>query len=754
MLVGLLCTALFGQVEVKRSGGWLESAFVEWGLYDGADMYNVYYKESSASEWVKTDKQLVRNYGEYGRADVVGIKAGIYDLKVVATAGGEEIAASATTIENIGVEAHDRSGFAFMNGKVPGAYNMDGTLKANTKVIYVNSKNFDTVELEVNSNDKGSKIKFVGLQNILRENGVWKYQQYNNKMPICVRVIGEINTSSFPSSSWGSKDEGLSIKCNTKGKEMNFTLEGIGEDATFNGVGILVRSSTSVEIRNIAILNDIDDNLSLDTDNLYTWVHNCDLFYGMAGGDADQAKGDGSLDVKGDSKYQTYSYNHFWDSGKCSLCGMSSETGPNYITYHHNWFDHSDSRHPRVRTMTVHVYNNYYDGVSKYGIGATTGSSVFVEANYFRNTNRPMMSSLQGTDASGAKGTFSGEDGGMIKAYGNIYAECGKNFSYITANSVEGSAATAVNATSFDAYEAKSRDEKVPESYVAKSGGTKYNNFDTDATLMPSYTADKAEDVPAKVMKYAGRVNGGDLKYTFNNAVDDALYAVNSAIKNLLTSYKTTLVAVSAFGDNISGEEEGEETSGGEGGDAPGTGETGTDGEQEYALYVNADGTKYTSDGFYTLTSTNTSKQSNTYNGTTYAYAIKLESSTVISFTPTVKSKLVIILTGATTVKLNDAETAKATADADNKGLYKLELDVDAKANTIKKRDTNNIVYMYLIPNDTATGIETIGRGKEAINVEYYSLTGVRSDKAGKGINIMKTYYTDGSSDCKKIVKK
>lgn len=57
--------------------------------------------------------------------------------------------------------------------------------------------------------------------------------------------------------------------------------------------------------------------------------------------------------------------------------------------------------------MSVHVWNNYYDGCAKYGVGATTGSSVFVESNYFRATKDPMLISLQGTDAKGS-GTFSG----------------------------------------------------------------------------------------------------------------------------------------------------------------------------------------------------------------------------------------------------------------------------------------------------------------------------------------------------------
>ena len=147
---------------------------------------------------------------------------------------------------------------------------------------------------------------------------------------------------------------------------------------------------------------------------------------------------------------------------------MKSESGENFITYHHNWFDHSDSRHPRVRSMTVHVYNNYFDGVSKYGVGATTGANVFVENNYYRNTSRPMMISGQGTDASG-DGTFSGETGGMIKSYGNVYAEKASNFKLVTHKT---------NATSFDCYEADTRNEQVPSSYVTVSGKTSYNNFD------------------------------------------------------------------------------------------------------------------------------------------------------------------------------------------------------------------------------------------------------------------------------------
>ena len=83
-----------------------------------------------------------------------------------------------------------------------------------------------------------------------------------------------------------------------------------------------------------------------------------DFFYGGTGSASDQAKGDGTVDIKGKSSEITVSYNHFWDSGKSSLGGMKSETTSCKLTYHHNWFDHSDSRHPRIRTMSFHIYNN------------------------------------------------------------------------------------------------------------------------------------------------------------------------------------------------------------------------------------------------------------------------------------------------------------------------------------------------------------------------------------------------------------
>jgi len=379
--------------------------------------------------------------------------------------------------------------------------------------------------------------------------------------------------------------------------------------------------------------------VSLDTDNKYCWIHNLDLFYGNTGGDSDQAKGDGTLDVKGDSQYMTFAYNHLFDSGKASLCGMTSESGPNYIDYHHNWFDHSDSRHPRVRTMSVHVWNNYYDGVAKYGVGATTGSSVFVENNYFRHTHNPMLCSLQGRDAMG-DGTFSGENGGMIKSFGNVYAEANNSEYYLPITQKD-------NATSFDCYEASRRDEQVPSSYVTLVGGTSYDNFDTNSSLMYVYTPDATADVPAKVTGFygAGRLNHGDFQWTFDNSTEDTNYAVISALKSALQSYTSNFVG---FFDGENSSDTGTGDSGG--------GETGDNDTIEGTVLCSFDANGNPSASQVTANVTALkSGASTTVDGVTYSNCLKLNSSCTITVTVDKAVTMTIYFgnTSATTVKID-----------------------------------------------------------------------------------------------------
>ena len=516
---------------ITEASGWLETAYVKWTPVTGATGYNVYVKSASASDsaYVQLDDELIRKYPSYMRADAVGLKAGDYVMKIVPLNNGKENTSAAIVSDKLTVNAHDRSGFTFSsNSPVKngvGAYNNDGTLKSNASVLYVTEANKNTVKMKIGNTE------YTGVAAITQA-----IKDKSNCQPVAIRIIGQVTLSGL-----ACKDVSSAYAIGVKGAA-NVTFEGIGDDATLYEAGVAVFQSTGIEVRNLGLMNwgggGDGDGISLKQSR-GVWVHNNDVFYGNAGSDGDQAKGDGSMDLKDNSQYVTVSYNHFWDSGKMSLCGMKSESGENWITYHHNWFDHSDSRHPRIRTMSVHVYNNYYDGNSKYGVGAAKDSEAFVEANYFRNCNYPMLSSMQGSDVL-AGGIFSGENGGVIKAYNN-YMEGQKSVIY--ANSDAGT--TTASATDFDAYLATSRSETVPSTYKAKQGGKTYSNFDTKVDLgVDTADIDAPADVPSIVTKYAGRIMGGDFKWTFDNSVDDTSYSLNRPLKDKLNAYKTSLVSV------------------------------------------------------------------------------------------------------------------------------------------------------------------------------------------------------------------
>lgn len=515
-----------GVVQITEAKAWLESAYLKWVPFEGASSYNVYIDDK------KIDTQLIRQYASYFRADVLGLKAGTYSIKVVpVNAEGKEMA-GANTATNLVVKSHNREGFAHFNFEGIGAYNNDGTLKSDAKVLYITASTAKTVSTDVIVGSKNKKVNAKGFQAIINA-----YQKGYDTTPIAFRIIGKVSLADLDGIS--SSSEGIQIKGKSGYSTMNMTFEGVGDDATVYGFGFLVRNSKSVEFRNFAIMRCLDDAMSLDTQNSNIWIHHMDLFYGKKGSAADQAKGDGTVDIKGNSKYVTVAFNHFWDNGKSSMCGMKSETGENWITYHHNWFDHSDSRHARVRTMTVHMYNNYYQHCDVYGIGATSGSNIFMESNYFEAVKRPIMSSLQGTDIKGSKGTFSGENGGMIKSYGNVFVDKPSGFSYIT---------YADNPASFDAYEVAKPSDQLPASVKTLVGGTCYNNFDTNPDVMYSHTADNAVDVPSIIEGFygAGRLNHGDIHFDIpdETVVTSGHQQPLPALANILDSYESGVVKV------------------------------------------------------------------------------------------------------------------------------------------------------------------------------------------------------------------
>ncbi|QBN20640.1 T9SS type A sorting domain-containing protein [Flavobacterium nackdongense] len=543
-LTTLLFSGTFFAQTITQSSGWLESAYVEWSPVIGADSYNVYYTGGGQID-KKIDTQLIRSYGTYFRADVLGLAAGDYSISVKPVTASIE--GSGTTTASLTVLAHDRTGFAFQGDRVPGGYQANGVPKTGAVIFYITQNTKNTISATITG---ASTNPCVGFQNIL-----YAIKKGKDTRPFIFRLVGNITDMTVM--------EGGDITIENANNPASYlTIEGVGNDAVVNGMGIRLKSASNIEVRNLGFMNcnsTAGDNVGMQQDNDHIWVHHCDMFYGDAGSDADQIKGDGALDNK-TSTYCTFSYIHFWDNGKASLLGLSEGTTTGlYVTYHHNWFDHSDSRHPRVRYYSAHIYNNFFDGNAKYGSGSTLGSSLFIEGNYFRDCKNPILTSMQGTDIWNSStqtndpanmGTFSGEAGGTIKAFNNTFdASNGANTMRFVAYAdpkPEYNIAGKINSTTdFDAYVPLARDEMVPNTVKSKLGANSYNNFDTDAAL---YVKNLAIDEPLaardKTILYSGRIAGGDLKFTYNNAVDDASYLVNTAQKTALTNYATKMVFI------------------------------------------------------------------------------------------------------------------------------------------------------------------------------------------------------------------
>ena len=525
-------------IKIIKSEGWLESLCVYWEATPNTDGYDVFVKKSTAKDYPETAANagihapLVSKQAGSWRFDAVGLEKGRYDVKVLPRGESDEYAGYATGIE---VLAYDRSGFAFspnslLKGTPPGAYKADGTLKDNAEVVYV-------------TRDDVSALKR------LEEDA-----RFDTSRPLSIRIVGH-----FPRT---FMVDVKNIKLNnnqmllmraeqsSETKPQYITIEGIGSDATL-GTGINVNRIVGVEVRNLGFVYHFEDAAGVErAQNI--WVHNNEFFYGEEDVDepeGDKQKGDGSSDAVR-TKYLTISYNRYWDTGKTTLLDGGRYVDPaehsDFATYHHNFFNHADSRHPRIRHANVHVYNNYYKGIPNYGIGAAHNTKgVFAEGNYFENTNRPMTISMQGSDA----GTFSRESGGIIKSFNNLFENCTNvrpyhpatnpvEFDYVDVTSGANSVFTAAWKSGRNSIIPNTIKTKYinPAHEEADSKIMTYSNFDTDKSILdPKWyycgnvgiynsTANVVQnprEAKARVLQFAGRMLGGDLTYEFDCDVNN-----------------------------------------------------------------------------------------------------------------------------------------------------------------------------------------------------------------------------------------
>ncbi|MFC3495030.1 pectate lyase family protein [Glycomyces rhizosphaerae] len=155
--------------------------------------------------------------------------------------------------------------------------------------------------------------------------------------------------------------------------------------ARITGGGLDVSEQSNVIITNLQFDDWDDDAINVQEGSTNIWVHHNTFGVGY----------DGCLDIKRGSDFVTVGWNVFNGHDKNMLLGHSDDngsqdTGHLRVTYHHNLFNGTNQRNPRVRFgEQVHVFNNHYKDVGSYGIATTMDAGVIVEANYFENVAEP-----------------------------------------------------------------------------------------------------------------------------------------------------------------------------------------------------------------------------------------------------------------------------------------------------------------------------------------------------------------------------
>ncbi|MEU4423435.1 pectate lyase [Actinoplanes sp. NPDC024001] len=199
------------------------------------------------------------------------------------------------------------------------------------------------------------------------------------------------------------------------------SIVGVGSTAGITGggfnIGLPVSSVTSppadavhnVIIQNLTFRGATDDSINVQMFSHHVWIDHNDLAQGY----------DGLIDVKRGSSYVTVSWNHTHHHTKNMLLGHddnngAQDTGRLKVSYHHNWFDRTPQRNPRVRFgEPVHVWNNYFVYNTDTGVACQNNAGCLVEGNYFEDVEEPVTNTYAGPAGRcvARNNVFAGESG-------------------------------------------------------------------------------------------------------------------------------------------------------------------------------------------------------------------------------------------------------------------------------------------------------------------------------------------------------
>jgi pectate lyase len=234
----------------------------------------------------------------------------------------------------------------------------------------------------------------------------------SSSTPIIIQVQGTItvgNTAKVSGDSCNTAAGVIELK-----QISNVTLIGVGSGAVFDQIGIHLRESSNIIVRNVTVENvkksgsptsNGGDAIGMESGVHNVWIDHNSL---LASGGEDEGY-DSLIDMKADTNYVTVSYNTLRNSGRGGLVGSSdSDLGNGPVTFDHNLYENIDSRTPLLRGATAHIYDNYYVGLVLSGINPRAGGKAKVENNYFQNSHDVL-------------GTFYTDLMGYWQVAGNIY---------------------------------------------------------------------------------------------------------------------------------------------------------------------------------------------------------------------------------------------------------------------------------------------------------------------------------------------
>jgi pectate lyase len=234
----------------------------------------------------------------------------------------------------------------------------------------------------------------------------------SSSTPITIEVEGTINhgnTAKVSGSSCNTAAGVIELK-----QISNVTIIGVGRGAVFDQLGIHIRDSRNIVIRNVTVRNvkksgsptsNGGDAIGMESNVRNVWVDHVTLE--ASGGESEGF--DGLFDMKDNTQYVTLSYSILRNSGRGGLVGSSeSDLSNGFITYHHNLYENIDSRAPLLRGGVAHIYNNHYVGLRESGINSRAGARAKVDNNYFKNSKDVL-------------GTFYTDAAGYWQVSGNIF---------------------------------------------------------------------------------------------------------------------------------------------------------------------------------------------------------------------------------------------------------------------------------------------------------------------------------------------